>query len=137
MVSITNPCGASVSVTWYATGNGGFIVRDVPPSEPLKAYDDPLLVIVVMLNMSAVGHATAEEVKLHSTCLVTVKVIGVGVGVVPFPRVPVVVEVDTAGCSMFLLWSLNPFAALSLPSHLLAFICLLATVIPIAKVILA
>ena len=47
--------------------------------------------------------------------------VGVGVSDVPFPGVPGIGAVDTAGCcccccSMLLLWSLKPDASLSLPS---------------------
>src|SRR3954451_6412696 len=104
MASMTNPGGASVSLTWYVTGNGGFIVNGVPLSEPLKVKEDPLFVVAVMLNSSAVGQSAAVESKLHVTILFTVKVIGVDAGVV-----------DTAGCCcfcwMFLLWSSKPDAS--------------------------
>ena len=75
MVATTSPCVGLVSVTLYVTGNGGFTARGVPPSEPLKVYEDPLPVVAVMVNWSAVGQATAEESKLHSTCLLTVRVL--------------------------------------------------------------
>jgi hypothetical protein len=40
-----------------------------------------------MLNSSAVGHSRPEEeVKLHAISLLTIKVHGIGVGIVPFIR---------------------------------------------------
>ena len=81
------------------TGNGGFIVRGVPLSEPLKVYDEPLPVVAVMLKSPAGGHGTAI-VKSHTTSLVTVRVlvvgvgVGVGMGVVPLPGIPSVDGVD-------------------------------------------
>lgn len=90
-VAITNPGGGLFSFTWYGTGNCGFIVKDALLSEPLKEYDEPLLVDAIILNLSAVGQST--EVKLHLTCLFTIKVPVAGVvplsvaGVVPLPVV--------------------------------------------------
>ena len=111
MVSMTNPCGALVSVTWYVMGNGGFIISVVPLSEPSNEIEDPLPVVAVMLNKSAAGQSATVEVKLQTTSLLTVKVLVVGVG---GRRI---VAVVTAGCcGMFLLWSLKPKTLLSLPS---------------------
>jgi hypothetical protein len=103
MVATTKPWGAPVSVTRYEIGNGGFIANVIPASEPLKEIEDPLPVVAVMLNSFAAGQSTKVEVKLQTTCLVTVSVLVVGV--VPFPGVCGDVIVDTLGCCcwMFLL----------------------------------
>ena len=49
MVATTNPGDASVSVTWYVTGNMG-LLSGVSAPVPLKETEYPLPVVAVMLN---------------------------------------------------------------------------------------
>jgi hypothetical protein len=113
MVATLKPCFGLLSVTLYIKGNGEFTVRGVSLSELLKVYEEPLPVVAVMLNSPVVGHVTIGEVKLHSTCLLTVRVLGgaAGGGVADM--------IGFYWFSIVLLWPVKPNAALSLP-----FICL-------------
>jgi hypothetical protein len=60
-------------------GKGGFNVKGVPLSKPLKEMDDPLPVDAEMLNSPAEGQSATVDAELHTTCLATVKTLVDGV----------------------------------------------------------